>query len=295
MARILITGAKGTVGKRLTQILREQGHEVLALTRRKTETNEFEWDWQSGYIDQEALNNIDHVIHLAGETIGRRWTKKRKELIYNSRVRSTYLLYEKLKSVGNFPKTFVCASAVGYYGIEKTEHEFTEDDKNGRDFLADVCFDLEQAADNFTKAGVRVVKVRTGIVISNHKAGFLYELKQTMKFGFLVVAGSGEQYVPWIHLDDLCAVYLKAIHETHVQGAINAVSPEHITNKQIVELIKKRNGKRPMILRIPALIIKLIFGEMTQLLLTGNRVSNKRAVELGVNFKYDSFEECLVE
>lgn len=295
MARVLITGAKGTIGRRLSGILRQQGHEVRVLTRHKTLANEFEWDWSSGFVEEEALKNVDHIIHLAGETIGKRWTSSRKKLIYESRVRSIQLLYDKVRSTGSFPKTFISASAVGYYGIQSSEQEFTENDKCRNDFLAKVCCDLEKTADDFMNLNIRVVKLRTGIVISNEKTGFLHELKQTMKFGFLVVAGDGKQFVPWIHLDDLCNMYIKAIGDTNFQGPINAVSPEHITNREIVEIIKKRSGNRPLILKIPAFLIKLIFGEMAQLLLTGNRVSNKLATQLGISFRYDSFNKCFDE
>lgn len=293
MATILITGAKGLVGRSLSSMLKQQGHKVIHLTRKKTIPSDFEWDWQLGYIQEEALEGIDHIVHLAGENIGKRWTKRTKELIFNSRIRSLELLYKKLKDKGVFPRTLVCASAVGYYGTKYSEQEFTEENKAGEDFLANLCVEWENAANKFKNEGVRVVSLRTGIVISTQKGGFVSKMRSLAGIGLFVTLGNGHQHLPWIHLDDLCTIYSNALTNSMMEGPYNAVAPQIISQREMVQEIALANNKPYLIINIPTLMIKLAFGEMSQVILSNCKVSCKKLGSIGYQFIHSNFKSAI--
>jgi hypothetical protein len=214
MARnILITGASGLVGTALTKLLQEKGHHVSILTRNrnKTKVKAFEWDIKSGYVQAGALDGIDTIIHLAGASIaGKRWTDKRMREILESRTSSTALLYTTLASQPHSVKTFVSSSAVGYYGFGDASKKFTEQDPPGNDFLADVTRKWEAETDKLSELGIRVAKIRTGIVFSDC-GGALEQMSRPVRWGIGAPIGSGKQIISWIHITDLCSLFTYVI------------------------------------------------------------------------------------
>ncbi|MDG1698415.1 MAG: TIGR01777 family oxidoreductase [Polaribacter sp.] len=281
MARILITGGTGLIGKRLKQILIDKNHDVIVLSRSPKKEHEFKWDISSNYIDDQALQNTDYIIHLAGAGIAeKRWKTKRKYQIIDSRVESANLLFEKINTLKINLKGFISASGIGYYGTTTSEVVFEETDKVGTDFLAYVCQKWEQAATQFSKKNIPVTILRTGIVLSA-KGGALTKMKTPI----ISPLGSGKQYMPWIHIDDLCNLYIKSVEEELI-GIFNAVAPEHHTNKSFSKALAK-SFKRPYLgIGIPSFLLRFLFGKMAVILLEGSRISVKK-IEKNTNFSFE--------
>lgn len=288
MSKILITGGTGLIGKRLTEMLVERDHDVVILSRSPKKPNEYKWNISKNYIDVKAIENIDYIVHLAGAGIAeKRWTKKRKQLIIDSRVKSANLLFEKISEQNINLKGFISASGIGYYGNKNSDKELIETDIVGTDFLAIVCKKWEQAALQFLKIKTSVTIFRTGIVLTK-KGGAL----EKMKTPIISPLGSGNQYISWIHIDDLCNLYIEAI-ENNLKGIYNAVSPEIITNKEFSETLAK-NINRPFInIGIPSIILKLVFGKMSSLLLNGNKISAKKIEKNNYSFRFSKLPKAL--
>ena len=295
MSNLLISGGSGLVGQHLCKSLQEKGYDVAILSRSskpKTHTPSYYWDINRNDIDIEAINNCDFIIHLAGVNIGeKRWTRKRKIEILNSRVKSIDLIFKNLDKKNKL-KAVISASAVGYYGAHTTEKIFSETDSSSNDFLGETCSLWEQAADKFTGIGIRTVKIRTGVVLSK-KGGALAKLKMPIQLGFGSAIGHGRQYMPWIHMDDLCAIYIKALENKEMNGAFNAVAPEHVTNKALTRKMARALHKPFWFPNIPAFIMKLLFGEMAVMLLSGSRVSSAKIEASGYTFQFPNLESAL--
>lgn len=296
MKNVLITGGTGLIGIQLTNALLQEGFNVSHLSRSKPEQGivpTFVWDIEKAFIEKEALNNVDVIIHLAGAGItGERWTKKRKHEIIKSRVESANLLFEYVKARQIKLDVFISASGTGYYGAITSEHIFTEDDAPAKDFLGEICMKWEQAADRFLALDTRVVKIRTGIVLSK-SGGALEKLVSPVKYFVGSPLGSGKQYMPWIHIDDLVNIYIKAIKENTMSGAYNAVAPDYVTNTEFTKSIAKIL-KRPLFLpAVPAFFLKIILGEMAVIVLTGSRVSCEKIQKTGPGFKFPQLNEAL--
>lgn len=281
MAKILVTGGTGLVGRRLTALLTEKNHEVRILSRNPKNENEFKWDFSKGFLDDKAIENIDYIIHLAGAGIAdKRWTKERKEVILNSRVATANLIFDKIKAQNIPLKGFISASGSNYYGAQTTAKVFKESDAVGTDFLGQVCLKWEAAANQFKDLNIPVTILRTGVVLS--KTGGALE---KMRTPIVSPLGSGNQYMAWIHIDDLCNLYIKAIEETFV-GVYNAVSPEFHTSKTFSKALAKAI-KRPFLpIAVPGFLLKLVFGELAIILLHGSRLSSDKIKEKGFIFKY---------
>ncbi len=288
MARILITGGTGLVGKRLTQMLIDKNHDVVILSRNPKKNNEFKWDVSSNYIDEKALINTDYIIHLAGAGIAdKRWTNKRKQVIIDSRVKTANLLFDKITALKTDLKGFISASGIGYYGAITSETIFEETDKVGTDFLADVCYKWEEAAHQFSTKKIPVTILRTGIVLSK-KDGAL----DKMKTPIISPLGDGKQYIPWIHIDDLCNLYIAAIDD-NLTGVYNAVAPEHHTSKSFSKALAK-SIKRPYLgIGIPSFILKTLFGEMAIILLKGSKISTKKIEKNKFSFRFSKLQKAL--
>lgn len=288
MSKILITGGTGLVGTRLTEILLQKKHEVVILSRNPKNKNEFKWDISKNYIDKNAFKNIDYIIHLAGAGIAdERWSDKRKQLIIDSRVKTANLLFETIKKHNFNIKGFISASGIGFYGAITSDKIYTENDAVANDFLGDVCQKWENAAHQFKALKIPVTILRTGIVLSK-KGGAL----EKMKTPIISPLGSGKQYLPWIHIDDLCNMYLKAIEEDLI-GIYNAVAPEHQTNTTFSKTLAK-SINRPFIgINVPSFILKFLFGEMAKILLEGSRVSAKKIENNGYSFQYKTLKKAL--
>ena len=288
MSKILITGGTGLVGKRLTELLVNKNHEVVILSRSPQHKNEFKWDISKSYIDEKAFKSIDFIIHLAGAGIAdKRWTSKRKKEIIDSRVKSTDLLLSKVKEFKVPLKKFISTSATGFYGGVTSDKIFKEEDIASTDFLGSVCAKWENAALQFKKEKIPVTILRTGIVLSK-KGGALEKMKTPIIFPL----GSGKQYIPWIHIDDLCNMYISAV-ETNLEGIYNAVAPEHHTSKSFSKLLAK-NIKRPFSpIGVPSFLLKLIFGEMAVILLKGSRISSDKIKKTEFKIQFSSLQKAL--
>lgn len=295
MTKVLITGGTGIVGKHLSKMLLNKGYEVAILSRTKSTNNKipmFFWDINKNIVDKEAINSVDYIIHLAGVNIaGKRWTKNRKQEIIDSRVKSTELFFNNIDPNHNL-KAFISASAIGYYGAITSNHIFTETDSPAKDFLGETCRLWEDSTNKFQNLGIRTVKIRTGIVLSK-QGGALSKMIKPIKLGFGSALGSGKQYMPWIHIDDLCEIYIKAIEDSEMKGAYNAVAPKQINNIEFSKKIAKQLKKPFWALQVPAFIFKLLYGEMADILLKGSRVSSDKIKASGYNFKYPTLKSAL--
>lgn len=296
MKNILITGGTGLIGTRLAQRLQEKGYQVALLSRSENSEGAlpvFKWDPEKGKIDEKALDYADCIIHLAGANIGaKRWTRKRKQQLLDSRVRSGELILHALEQRKQKAQTFITASAIGYYGAVTTETLFDENMPASSDFLGQICENWEEVADRFQSLGVRVLKIRTGIVLSK-QGGALARLSQFIKLGVGAPLGNGRQYMPWIHLEDLCGIFIHAMEHPHIAGAYNAVAPEHISNKALTIMLA-RELKRPLwVPHVPAAVIKLLYGEMSVMLLQGSRVSSEKIRSSGYAFQFPDLGPAL--
>jgi len=290
--KILITGATGLVGSELVLFLSTQGHETLRLVRKDPKKGEVRWDPSSGTIDSTSLEGLDAVVHLAGENIAsRRWSQAQKDRIRNSRVDGTRLLSQALAGLSNPPKAFVSASAIGYYG-DRGEEFLNEDSKPGAGFLAEVCKGWEAATAPAVEKGIRVVNLRFGIILSP-KGGPLAKMLTPFKMGVGGVIGSGNQYMSWISIDDAIGAIYHALQERTLEGPINAVSPQPVTNREFTKTLGKVL-RRPTILPMPAFAARLAFGEMAdELLLSSARVEPTRLNESGYRFRTPTLEGAL--
>ena len=294
MESILITGGSGLIGKYLQKVLLQKGYAVSNLSSNPS-TKNFYWNIETGEIDIEALKNADHIIHLAGADIGaKRWTERQKRLIIESRTQSAQLLFDTITKLDKRPKTFISASAVGYYGAITSEHIFTETDEPANDFLGNVCEQWEKSADRIEELGIRVVKLRTGVVLTPHN-GVLEKIRRPIKYGFGSSFGNGKQYFPWIHINDLCEMYYKAIADKTFSGAYNAVAPQHCSNKLFVKNLALMSGKSVLLPSIPSFIFRVAFGEMSDLLLKGSRISSQKIEDKGFQYQFPTLESALTD
>jgi uncharacterized protein (TIGR01777 family) len=291
---VLITGASGMIPKSIAQLLEHKGFEVRFLSRTKKASNQFVWDIDKKYIDPKVLINVQHIIHLAGANISeKRWTKNRKKEILDSRVQSTKLLFEEVQKHPIKLKSFISASAVGYYGTSTKNVLFTEESPNGNDFLAHVCKLWEHEADLFsTLNNTRVVKLRFGVVLDSN-GGALVKMIKPISMGFGAVLGNGQQYIPWIHIEDLCNLLLFAIENNEINGVYNAVAPQQITNEQLTYLLSDKLHKTIWLPNAPGFVLKFIFGEMSSIILKGNRVSCQKLILSKFTFKYPAIDQAL--
>lgn len=294
MEKILITGT-GLIASRIAASVDKAKYELVFLsTSRKTfkGCSCFFWNPENDEIDINALDGVDHIIHLAGSTIAQRWTEKAKQEIIDSRVKTAALLYSTLNSKGAQLKTFISASGVGYYGATTDERSRIETDEHYEDFVSKVCIDWEKAAHQFEDIAERVVILRTGVVLAKNE-GALKKMVKPIQMGIGSPLGSGNQFVPWIHKEDIAQLYIQALHNSSFNGTYNAVATEHITNAQLTKAIGKVLGKKIWMPKVPKFLLKLIFGEMANIVLEGVPVSNQKLKEAGYQFKFESLELAL--
>ena len=295
MTKILITGGTGQVGKLLCEKLQEKGYDVAILSRKKTESSvrSYTWDINNNEIEKGAIESADYIIHLAGANIGdKRWTIKRKKLILSSRIITGQLLLSKIQEQTKFPKAFISASAIGYYGAITTDKTLSETNPVSKDFLGSTCQQWEKIADKFNDLGIRTVKIRTGIVLS-YQGGALSKMLPLFKFGIGSAIGSGKQYFPWIHINDLCEIYIKAIEDSEMAGAYNAVVADRMTNKEFSRTLARVLNKPFWFPNVPTFLVKLIFGEMSVMLLEGSKISADKIIKTRYNFLFPELEIAL--
>ncbi len=293
--RIAITGGTGFIGRPLVERLMREGHEVLALGRHpakgisKPGSRVAEDFFDALQPPRKGLlSGWDAAVHLAGESIAERWTPDHKERLMQSRVRGTRAIAEAVVEAKTV-RTMVCASAIGYYGPHGAE-ELTEESLPGKDFLAQVCTAWEAAASPARDAGLRTVHVRTGIVL-HPEGGALKKMLAPFKLGTGGRLGSGEQYMSWIHRDDLVSLFLHALATEAIRGPMNATAPNPVTNQEFTRALG-RALHRPAILPAPAFALKLALGEMSSMLLTGQRVLPRRALATGFRFAFPDLDRA---
>jgi uncharacterized protein (TIGR01777 family) len=295
--KVLITGATGLVGTELVSLLLKNGISINYLTTSKDKMQDepnykgFYWKPESGEIDEHCLEEVDAIIHLAGASISKRWTDAYKQEIIKSRVLSTTTLYTLLKNKNNNVHHFISASAIGIYpsNFEKVYSE--EETQFDASFLSSVVQQWEAAADTIQQLGIKVSKVRTGLVLSA-KGGALKQLATPIKYGLGAAFGSGEQMQSWIHLDDLAGIYAYILNN-ELEGIYNAVAPYPVTNNILIKQSAKAMDKPYFMPNIPKFVMEAILGEMHSLLFDSQNVSAKKIISEGYQFKYLSLEKAL--
>lgn len=289
---IFITGASGLVGGKLVPALIAKGHRVTTIGRSPSRDGHLSWhdpELESG----RSLTEADIVIHLAGSNIGgARWTGKNKADFLSSRVQSAKTIHNALANHGVKLDAFISASAIGYYGSETSDSIHTEESSRGHDFVAGLCEKWEAAADEFGSVSERVVKLRIGVALSP-EGGALKKLLTPTRLGLGSPLGSGKQWMPWIHLDDLVDILVYAIHNTELHGVYNAVAPEHATNRQVHQALAKSMNKTFWAPAVPAFLLKLMFGEMSEIFLGGSRVSSEKFEATGFAFKHPTLQGAM--
>jgi uncharacterized protein (TIGR01777 family) len=295
---VLITGGSGLVGRYLTSALLSEGYKVSHLSRKANQFGKvrvFRWDPEKAILNPQVFEGIDYIVHLAGANIGeKRWTKRRKVEILDSRVDSAKLLFKIISENDIKLKAFISASAIGYYGSRTSDKIFTEEELPGKDFLGSTCKLWEEAADQFVNTGARIVKIRTAVVMEKSDSA-LSKLLKPARLGVFPRLGNGRQYMPWIHIADLCGIYLKAIQDDNMEGVYNAVSPQHITQSEFMKTLAQVMKKPFFHPPIPSFFLKMVLGEMADVVLKGSRVSSVKLKNARYNFLFSNLEDTLYD
>jgi uncharacterized protein len=296
-ARVTVTGATGLIGTRLVAALRERGSEVTVLSRNPKRASErlagveaVAWEPESEPAPAAALEGRDAVVHLAGEPIAQRWSRRVKQLLRDSRVLGTRNLLAALGELGRRPRTLVSSSAVGYYGPHG-EEPLDEDAPAGRDFLAQLCVEWEAEAARAARLGMRAVQLRTGVVLDAH-GGALQKMLPAFRLGLGGPVASGRQYVSWVHGEDVVGLTLAALDDERFSGAVNATAPGPVTNSEFSRALG-RALHRPAVMPVPGAALRLLYGEMAQIVTGGARVVPAKALVLGYEFRWPRLGEAL--
>lgn len=291
--KIAIAGSTGFIGEAIVQALPDHGHTPVRLVRGRHDGDDILWDPANHQLDPTALNGIDAVICLSGENIAGRWSKAKKQAILKSRVDSASLLATAMAKASSPPKTFICASAIGYYG-DRGDEILDESSVRGESFLADVCEAWEGAAQPAIDAGIRTVTPRIGVVL-HPSGGMLKQLTPLFKTGLGGPIGSGKQYMSWIALDDLVRIVLFALENESTHGPMNATAPNPVTNREFTKALGRALG-RPTLLPVPAFAVKAALGEAgEELALASARAVPQRLLSLGFHFNHPEIGPTLEE
>ncbi len=309
MLTILVTGGTGTIGTVLTRMLIDSGHQVIILSRNAPPAGRpfthgqglqrLHWDPETGTIDPESIRRADYIIHLAGAGVAdKRWSAKRKKIIEESRTKSCELLVRSLHEIPNKVQAVISSSAIGWYGPDPSipnPHPFEESDSPANDFLGGTCRRWEAAIAPVAALGKRLVIIRTGIVLAK-VGGALAEFKRPVRFGVAAILGSGRQTVSWIHVEDLCRLYMQAIDNPLWTGVFNGVAPRPVTNRTLtLELARRLKGRYFVPVYIPSFLLQLILGEMSIEVLKSVTVSAKKTRQSGFQFIYPTIENALAQ
>lgn len=294
---ILITGGSGLLGKQLTEELLTQGHRVSHLSRSKGKdprVKTFLWDVDKGQIDEHCIDGMDTIIHLAGAGIAdKRWTEERKREIVESRTKSIELVYGLMRAKAHRVHSVISASGIGIYS-NRGDELLTEDSAQAHDFIGTCCIAWEKAVDAGKELGIRILKFRTGVVLSTD-GGALPQLAMPIKFGIGSPLGNGKQWIPWIHHRDVLEMYMMGINNENLSGVYNMVAPQPVTNTGITKAVARQLHRPLWAPRVPAFLIKLLFGEMASLVLGSTRVSAQKIEDAGYQFKYPDVASALKE
>lgn len=292
---VLIAGGTGLIGERLAQLLTQEGYKVSFLSRKKHNHGNisvYEWDIDRNIIDENAILCADYIINLAGEGIAdKRWTEERKKRIIESRTKSSDLLLKTCQKLNHFPKAYISAAAIGFYGNRGNEI-LDEESAQGSGFLAQSCIEWENAAIHWNENGVRTVICRIGVVLSI-RGGALAETLKPIKFGLATYFGNGKQYVSWIHLDDLCGILLRTLEDEEMQGIYNAVAPNPVSNKEFTKCLSKAYPTPSLLVPVPSFVLRLMLGETADLVLSGSIVSSAKIEHQGFVFQFPDLSIAL--
>ena len=306
MPVVLISGGTGLIGTNLTRHLIGKNYEVIILTRDKDKPSENPkisyayWDIKNQEIEDRAITRADHIIHLAGAGVmDKKWTKDYKKQIVESRTKSSSLIIKSLQENSHQVKSFVSASAIGWYGGDtkplKRKEGFIETDPADNSFLGETCRLWEASVTPVEEIGIRLVRLRTGIVLSND-GGAYKEFKMPLKFGIAGILGNGKQEVSWIHIDDLCRMYIEAIENKELNGNYNAVAPMPVTNKKLIlHIAETIKNKFYIPIHVPEFLLKIMMGQRSIEILKGATVSDKRIKATGFTFFYPTIEAAIDE
>ncbi len=295
MKDILISGGTGMLGTRLTEILIEKGYKVKYLSRNPDKVSDvpaFYWDIDKQEADPEALINTGTIIHLAGAGVAdKRWTAERKEVILQSRTKSAALIKKLLTDNDHEVDTYISASGISIYGNDDNGL-MTEDSPPASDYLADVAKAWEEAADRIGDLGLRVVKIRIGVVLSD-RGGALPQIAQPIHWWVGAPLGDGDQPMSWIHIDDLVGIFTYAIEHQEISGVYNGVAPNPVSNRKLTQEIARMLNKPLFIPKVPGFMLKIMLGEMANMLLGGTRISSEKIQKTGYVFSYPELGPAL--
>lgn len=306
MPLVLITGGTGLIGRNLTRHLLEKGYDIIILSRAKNRISDNPkisysfWNVDKQIIDAEAVKKADHIIHLAGAGVmDKKWTADYKKIIVESRTKSAELLIKTLRENVNALKTFVSASGIGWYGEDAKpiirKDGFLETDLAAKDFLGETCLLWEASTEPVTRLGIRLVKLRTGIVLSKDGGAFK-EFKRPLQLGVAAILGNGKQIISWIHMDDLCRMYCEAIENNYLHGSYNATAPNPVSQKYLmITLANKLRNKFYTPIHVPALLLKMLYGKRSIEILKSATVNDKKIKSEGFTFLYPSIESAIEE
>lgn len=293
--KVLITGGSGMLGSAITKKLISENISVVHLTRNKSSKHDiknYEWDWEKNKIDDNCFKDVTDIIHLAGAGIAEKpWTSKRKKEIVKSRVLTARLILKRLKELNHPLNSFTSASGVGYYGAITNNKTHEETDSSYPDFISDCCVQWENAVDQFSEI-TRTTKLRLGIILDKND-GAVAKIAGIIKKNIGAPIGSGKQFMPWIHLDDAVGLFLHALKNKSISGTYNAVATEHINNKFFTETLAEKLNKKLRLPNVPSFILKLIYGELADILLEGVKVNNEKILASGYSFKHNKLSEAL--
>ncbi len=294
---ILLTGGTGFIGSKLTRLLLYKGYTVSHLSRKPgndARVKTYLWNVSKEQIDERCIDGVAIIVHLAGADIGgKRWTKQRKKEIIASRTKSIALIYELLKKKKHNVNSVISASATGYYGDCGDEFA-TEESVHGNDFLSNCCEQWEQMVDEGRLLGLRVLKFRTGVILAAN-GGALKKIALPIKYSMGSPLGSGKQWIPWIHEQDAINMYLFGIENENLNGVYNMVAPNAVTNEKLTYAIAKQLQRPLWLPNVPVFILKLLLGEMSDIVLTSTKASAKKIQQVGFTFKYTEIDGALKE
>lgn len=295
---ILITGGSGLLGRELTKELLALGYNVSHLSRshgKDPHVKTFLWNVNKGQIDPHCIDGVDTIIHLAGAGIAdKRWTNERKHEIINSRTKSIGLIYGLMKEKAHKVHLVISASGINYYGSDRGYELLTEDTQPSADFISDCCIQWEKAVDEGEQFGLRILKFRTGVVLTT-EGGALPQLAMPVKWVVGSPLGTGKQWVPWIHHQDAIDTYLWGLENEQLTGVYNMIAPLPVTNKELTISVAKQLRRPLWAPNVPAFLIKLLFGEMASLVLGSTKASAQKIENAGFNFKYPDIASALKE
>jgi hypothetical protein len=296
MSKILITGGSGLIGKKISELLLKLGREPVWLSREgntQGKIKSYQWDIQKRTVDEKAFEGVEQIVHLAGAGIAdKRWTEAYKQNIIDSRVKSSELLLEHITKKNIKIKTLVGGSAIGYYGAKQSDKVVNENESPGNDFLAESCVLWEKSYLPFSNLGIRVTVIRTGVVLSRD-GGAYPKMAMPFKMGLGAALGSGKQFFPWIHINDVANIFVHALlHET-MDGIYNAVCSEYVTNKDFSKQLAKSFHKVFFLPNVPAFVLRLAMGENALMVTEGLKIDNTKIKKTGFVFEFETLDAAL--